>query len=207
MSEYEKEFTDSVAVLDDHLRRTNGPRQRAILLNYIRHGYLEVAGRYEEIFAPDMMVPHPVYHLVVGGRTVVLDGLDHVRGFYNAVISTRIAMWGIDEKLAVADWGFAGELTFHSMLPGAALAVEGQEVDDPQAIYVRSSRMAFVWPYTENALLIGEHIYEDLSTREVRKLSPGQEISRERVKQLCGEILQRYDDDFASSRAALAAST
>jgi hypothetical protein len=44
------------------LEVTENPRHRFMLLTYYRHRFLEIAGRYEEIFAPDMMADNPVYH-------------------------------------------------------------------------------------------------------------------------------------------------
>jgi hypothetical protein len=38
---------------------------------YSRHRYLEVAGRYEEIFAPDMMAMDPHYHFSQAGNDMV----------------------------------------------------------------------------------------------------------------------------------------
>jgi hypothetical protein len=48
----------NVAV-DKLLEDTENPRHRFLLQAFSRHRYLEVAGRYEEIFAPDMMSEYP----------------------------------------------------------------------------------------------------------------------------------------------------
>jgi hypothetical protein len=53
--------------IDKLLTVTTNPRHRFLLQAYSRHRHLEVAGRYEEIFAPEMMVPNPVYHFHAGG--------------------------------------------------------------------------------------------------------------------------------------------
>jgi len=45
--------------IDQLLAVTQNPRHRFLLQAYSRHRYLEVAGRYEEIFAPDMKSPNP----------------------------------------------------------------------------------------------------------------------------------------------------
>ncbi len=41
--------------IDKLLQTTTNSRHRFLLQAYSRHRYLEVAGRYEEIFAPEMM--------------------------------------------------------------------------------------------------------------------------------------------------------
>ena len=53
------------------IEKTENPRHRYLLIAYDRHRNLEMAGRYEEIFAPDMTVDEPVYHF----RTYEIDGM------------------------------------------------------------------------------------------------------------------------------------
>ena len=48
---------------DTLLKTTTEPLHRKILNNYRRHAMLEVSGRYEEIFAPDMTVEEPFYRV------------------------------------------------------------------------------------------------------------------------------------------------
>ncbi len=43
---------------------------------------MEVAGRYEEIFVPDMMSMDPVYHFHQAGVETVVRGQDQVKSFY-----------------------------------------------------------------------------------------------------------------------------
>ena len=61
----------------DNLLETNtNPRHRRILSNYRRHAMLEVSGRYEEIFTPEMTVEHPFYRISSADGVLELDGLD-----------------------------------------------------------------------------------------------------------------------------------
>jgi len=62
-----RDVTKFNAAIDRVLATTENPRHRYLLQGYSRHRYLEVAGRYEEIFAPDMMVEAPCYHFRAGG--------------------------------------------------------------------------------------------------------------------------------------------
>lgn len=66
---------------------TENPRHRFLLRAYYRHRYLEIAGCYEEIFAPEMMVEHPVYHFDAVGINTTLEGQDAIR----SVSTTAIA--------------------------------------------------------------------------------------------------------------------
>jgi hypothetical protein len=42
------------------LEATENPRHRYLLESYLRHRYLESAGRYEEILEPELTVDDPV---------------------------------------------------------------------------------------------------------------------------------------------------
>lgn len=50
--------------------------------------FFEVAGRYEEIFAPEMMAPNPSYHFHAGGMNAKLEGQNNVEGLYRAWAET-----------------------------------------------------------------------------------------------------------------------
>ena len=57
------------------LEVTENPRHRYLLQAYDRHRNLEHAGRFEEIFAPEMTVEHPVYRFnMIGQPPMKLGG-------------------------------------------------------------------------------------------------------------------------------------
>jgi len=154
---------------DSLLARTENPLHRKILINWRRHSCLEIMGRYQEIFAPDLTVPHPVYHVHTDDSgTVVLDGRAAVEGFYRELTESGASvMVGLDDHIAVNDWGFTIESDFHNFVPGAVLALMGMDVDDQEATYVINYQQAMVWHYTDDGLLIGENIYG--GTRTITK--------------------------------------
>jgi hypothetical protein len=184
VSRFEADFLASMAAVDAAIEATADPHRRAILENYRRHVYLEVSGRIDEILSPEMTVEHPHYRISWAGRVRVLDGAAEVRAFYEELGHAEAVLWNTDERVAVADWGFAAELTLHQLLPGTALAADGETVDDPDAIYHLSSRQAFIWPYDERARLEGEHIYEDVSTRRFEAVDPDDVITPARAAEL-----------------------
>ena len=184
MSRFEPDFLASMAAVDRLIERTDNDHHRAILENYRRHVYLEVSGRIDEILAPEMTVEHPHYRISWAGKVRVLDGTEEVRAFYDELGHAGAVLWNTDEDVAVADWGFAAELTLHQLLPGRALAEDGEDVDDLEAIYHLSSRQAFIWPYDEHAKLKGEHIYEDVTTRAFEVVDPEDVITPERAAAL-----------------------
>jgi hypothetical protein len=184
MSRYETEFLASMAAVDAAIEATEDHHRRAILENYRRHVYLEVSGRIDEILSPEMTVEHPVYRISWAGKVTVLDGLEQVRTFYEGLGHADAVLWNTDESVAVADWGFAAELTLHQLISGEALAADGEDIDDRGATYHLSSRQAFIWPYDERARLKGEHIYEDVSTRRFEKVAPADVITPQRAAEL-----------------------
>ena len=189
-STYEASFVGMMDSLDELVRSTDNPHHRAILLNYRRHGLLEVSQRYPELMAAEMMVEHPVYRMSEGGNAVVLDGREAVAGFYQELQETgSIVLWPVEQKIAVADWGFAAEALFHHFVPGSLLAGQGEDIDDPAATYLVRHVLSMVWPYDERARLIGEHVFEDPTTREVIKPRPEDVITPADARRLLAPVL------------------
>jgi hypothetical protein len=184
MSRFEGEFLQSMSAVDAAIEAQDDPHRRAILENYRRHVYLEVSGRFDDILSPEMTVEQPHYRISWAGKVTVLDGIDEVRSFYEGLGQADAVLWNTDESVAVADWGFAAELTLHQLISGAALVADGEQVEDPGATYHLWSRQAFIWPYDERARLKGEHIYEDVSTRRFEKVAAADVITPQRAAEL-----------------------
>ena len=161
-SKYEAEVYRCMDPTLDLLERTENPLHRAILKNYCRHVHLEGASMFAEITAPDMMADDPVYHITWGATPFQVKGRQGVFDFYASI--GEIVLWNSGDLVAVADWGIADEMWFHQMSTGAELKKIGQKVDKDDGLYLVSSRQAFIWPYNDQALLTGEHLYEDKST-------------------------------------------
>ncbi len=77
------DITKTNLAVERLLEVTENPRHRFLLMAYYRHRYLEIAGCYDEIFAPEMMVEHPVYHFRALGITATLEGPEAVKGLYS----------------------------------------------------------------------------------------------------------------------------
>jgi hypothetical protein len=185
-SKYAESFVGTFERLDAIIRKTDNPHHRAILLNYRQHGLLEVSGRYEEFLTPDKMVEHPIYHM----DGTVLDGMDQVRGFYQELERNgAIVLWPVEQALAVADWGFAGEATFNHFVPGKMLAQDGEEIDDPEATYLVTMTILQQWPYDEWTRLIGENFFEYRSRRVVTKPDPVDVITPAEARRLYAPVL------------------
>ncbi|AZG44152.1 hypothetical protein [Gordonia insulae] len=208
---YEHELVHMMDDIDTIIESTTNPVHRAILVNYRRHGLLEVSGRYDELLAADMTVRHPHYRIFEGGNGVILDGLDQVREFYRTLAEMdMLVMWTGRQKMAVADWGFAGEAEFSQFVPGrmlgdnvfGALAEDGDGAGseetsagsgyDPDAYYLVRRTLAFVWPYDDAVRMIGEHVYEDASSKVISKVSTTDVITGARAAELLAPIIDKY---------------
>lgn len=172
-----RDITKAAEAAEKLLKRPEiTPHQRRILENYRRHVLLEVAGRWEEIFVPEMTVESPLYVVNRTHQRTVLDGRGPVREFYADQAKDGGHVTVIeDENLAVADWGIATEVTLNKYVPGWVVRrkgfeeVDGQPVED-SAPYCITSRTAMIWPYNERAQLVGEHLYEDATTLKIERM-------------------------------------
>jgi hypothetical protein len=191
MNRFERAVSDCMIPTAKLLERTAEPLHRAMLLNFWRHVHLEGAGEFEEIVAPDMMVDHPVYRVTWGANPAVIEGKDGVLAFYNSV--GEAVLWHSDDRLSVADWGVCDEITFHQLAAGSDLRAIGYEVDGADTLYHVSSRQAFIWPYDDQARLVGEHLYEDKTSLQIEEVDPAEAITPARVRDIHREQLANLE--------------
>ena len=116
------DITKLNVAIDKLLEVTENPRHRFLLQSYSRHRYLEIAGRYEEIFAPDMMSLEPVYHFNQVGNEIVLRGQDQVKSLYRMWAETNQSIFFVEsEEVAVADHFIASVATSYQQVSGKGL--------------------------------------------------------------------------------------
>ncbi|OKH73787.1 hypothetical protein EB72_17955 [Mycobacterium sp. SWH-M1] len=176
------DITTQVRGIDAFLATLDNPLHRLIIENYRRHAIFEITGYKEQIFTPDMTVEHPVYYLNSGGFSVTLNGIDEVTGFYSSLEERQSTVMVVeDEKLAVADWGFASEAVFNSYMPGTQVAPELDA--DPDKLYIHRQVLAMIWPYDERGRMIGEHVFEHRDGAELIEISPGDYITLEEARE------------------------
>jgi hypothetical protein len=148
----------NAAAHDRLLDTLDNPRHRRIVANYRRHALLEVAGEWEHIFEPDMTVEEPVYVLEFGSTGGQIVRGSAVRDMYRQMKEVGANVIVVtDEQIVVGDAGFGQEAYFHQFFKGDALREMGDDVDDLDAWYRRTTMVASFWPYDERARLIGEH--------------------------------------------------
>ena len=191
MNRFERAVHDCMLPTAELLERTTVPLHRAMLLNFWRHVHLEGMGEFEKIVAPDMMVDEPVYRVTWGANPAVIKGKEGVVAFYNAVGDS--VLWHSDDRLAVADWGISDEITFHQLAKGADLRAVGYDVPEDDKLYHVSSRQSFIWPYDDQARLVGEHLYEDKTSLEIEEVSPDEAITPARVREIHRELVAELE--------------
>ncbi len=122
---WKHDITRTNLAVERLLETTHNPRHRFMLLAYHRHRYLEIAGRYEEIFAPDMTVETPAYHVSLRSNKVKLEGQDEVKSLYRLWADTNQCIFYTDnEQVAVADNYIASAGKVYQQVSGKTLMFE-----------------------------------------------------------------------------------
>lgn len=200
--------------IDRLLEVTTNPRNRFMLMAYSRHRYLEVAGRFEEIFAADMMSMDPVYHFNQAGNETVLRGQDQVKSLYRMWAETNQSIFFPEhEEVAVADHFIASVATSYQQVSGKglkqakvlkhlpskishelvvkALAAKGFTPDDNDIYLYKTPGIEMVWPYDDRGRLVGEDVWEpEPSKAEIFKLDPADVLTTEESGKLLAPLIK-----------------
>lgn len=186
----ELDITLTNAAVRRLLEVTENPRHRFLLQTYDRHRNLEMAGRYREIFAPEMTVGHPVYHFDLLDQKVTLDGREQVEAVYHQWTETDQCIFYVeDEQLAVGDTMIVSRSLMYQQTPGTVLIAAGVEAD-ADVTYLAKSREVMVWPYDDRCRLIGEDVWEyDTSAREFIALEPADVLTSEQSGELLAPLI------------------
>lgn len=173
------DVTKTNDAIDRLLEVTENPRHRYLLMAYHRHRFLEIAGRYEEIFVPEMTIDEPVYHFKALGITAKLTGSAEVKGLYHMWAQTNQSIfYSDDEEVAVANTYVATVATGSQQVLGSALIGYGIDVDDADAMYIYKAREEMIWTYDERGRLTGEDVWEpDSDQAEIIKLDPADVVT------------------------------
>jgi hypothetical protein len=190
-----QDITRTNQAVRDLIVRTNEPRHRFLLMAYDRHRNLEMAGRYEEIFAPDMMVALPTYHIHAHGLRVRVEGQEDIKDLYRVWAATNESIFYTEsEFVAVTDHYVSSmavgyhQVTGRSLLQNKVLSClpafiarfllnrsfgrDTFEVGET-SMYLYKNMFYMIWRYDERGRLLGEDIWEpDPSNAEITKLAP-----------------------------------
>lgn len=185
------DITQTNAAVEHLIETTDNARHLWLLHAYNRHRYLEMAGRWEEIFAPEMTVEHPVYHFNLWGQNTVLEGADAVKATYQEwAENDQSIFYAEDEQLAVGDSMICSSVTIYQQTPGATLVAAGGDAD-PSAWYLLKNREHMIWPYDDEGRLVGEDVWEiDESKRETILLDPSQVLTSAMSRKLLDPLIK-----------------
>jgi hypothetical protein len=213
MAKYD--VTKTNLAIDKLLQVTDNPRHRFLLQAFYRHRFLEIAGRYEEIFAPEMMSEKPAYHMHFGETNVGIEGQDRIKGLYHMWAETnQCIFYAEQEEVAVADHFVAtvtsglqqvsgkslkqGKVLAH--LPHAigdrilkkALALDkGFKADDNDMFLYKFSGVEMVWPYDDRCRLVGEDVWEPEPEKgELIKLDPADVLTTAEAAKLLNPLIK-----------------
>ena len=177
------DITKQNVAVEKVLATTENPRHRYLLQAYLRHRYLESAGRYQEIFDPALTVEHPFYRfsLIHQGR-FNLDGHEQVAALYHHwTLTNQCVFYVEDEQVAVGDHLIVGRGISYQQTLGSELAAAGVDADQ-DAMYLTKSQICMVWPYDDRCRLIGEDVWEyDDAERAYIKLDPSDVLTAEQA--------------------------
>ena len=195
------DITETNKAVQELIEVTENPRHRYLLQAYDRHRNLEHAGRFEEIFTPEMTVEHPVYRFnMIGQPPMQLEGREQVEPLYRFWAETNQSVfYNENETVAVGDFMVVSTMVGYQQTLGSALAAGGVDAD-ADAMYLVRGRVAMIWPYDERGRLIGENVWEyDEGEHELIKLDPGEVLSTEQAAELLAPLIEPlppFDDSI-----------
>ncbi len=180
------DITETNQAVQELIDVTENPRHRYLLQAYDRHRNLEHAGRFEEIFSPEMTVEHPVYRFnMIGQAEMKLEGREQVEPLYKLWAETNQSIFYTEsETVAVGDFMVVSTMIGYQQMLGSTLAAAGLDAD-PEAMYLLRGRVAMIWPYDERCRLIGENVWEyDETEHDLIKLAPNDVLTTEQAAAL-----------------------
>lgn len=204
------DVTKTNVAIEKLLEVTDNPRHRFLLMAFHRHRFLEISGRYEEIFAPDMMTDNPAYHFHYE-TDATLRGQDQVKSLYRMWAQThQCIFYAESEEVAVADHFIATITSAYQQVSGKSLkqskvishlpnALAGRILkkalaagdfkanDDDMYLYKMTAEM--VWPYDDRCRLIGEDVWQP-EEGELTKLAASEVLTTEEAARLLKPLIK-----------------
>ena len=195
------DITKQNVAVEKVLENTDNPRHRYLLQSYLRHRYLESAGRWEEILDPSLTVDVPHYRFsLIGQDPFTLTGKDQVGMLYGHWTNTDQCVFYVeDEDVAVGDHMVIGRGIGYQQTLGSELAAAGLDVD-PEAMYLKKSQIMMLWPYDDHCRLLGEDVWEfDTAKAGLYKLDPADVLTAHQAGKLLAPFIKplpAFDDSL-----------
>ena len=214
------DITQSLQPVEQLVTVTSSPRQRYLLLAFLRHLYLEMSGPYDDVLSDDMMVEAPVYNLHALGFNTTITGKENVRSLYKFWADTnQTVFYGENVQAAVADGYIALTVQAHQQVWGGSilsskvlgllpkglsselllklLAAKGLEAK-PDQMYLYSNFEESIWPYDDRGRLLREDVLEPLpQNAQITKLDPADVLTTAQAAALLAPLIKplpNYDE-------------
>jgi hypothetical protein len=214
------DITKSLQPVEQLVTVTSSPRQRYLLLAFLRHLYLEMSGHYDDVLSDDMMVETPVYNLHALGFNTTITGKENVRSLYKFWADTnQTVFYGENVQAAVADGYIALTVQAHQQVWGGSilsskvlgllpkglsselllklLAAKGLEAK-PDQMYLYSNFEESIWPYDDRGRLLREDVLEPLpQNAQITRLDPADVLTTAQAAALLAPLIKplpNYDE-------------
>jgi len=142
-----------------------GERRRLVCQNFIDHACAESKGNYEVLMA-SCSRKRQDYRRWGKGDDGLMDGIqpqsyEELEVFYANLVKFNLFVIHLEpEKFLVAEDTICIEGNVHQMYPGAMLPIAfGIDVDDEDAVYMLTIRMALFFVFDEDGMGCGEQSY------------------------------------------------
>lgn len=159
--------------IGERLAAMTNPRHKIMLERLYRHARGEVEEDLEAVLST--LAPNPVYKIQTQGPEMNPRGMDAVRAFYTEQIfgKGRHVLESNKERIIVADDAIITEGVVKMVMWGRDLIAQGNPAaDDPEGVYLLTYNSLIVWPYDEEARILGEESWAYYPPDCLRRIDP-----------------------------------
>jgi hypothetical protein len=145
--------------VEERLATETDPVLRRNLETLLAHMKAEMAGDVDGLL--DTLSDRVHYHAYGAPDPLSSpEGKDGVRAFYERFIASGAGRLQLDiDRLVVDRDCILTEGVMRMAYPGRTLQAMGITVDDPDAHYLYEARMATLWPFDADGMVLGEDTY------------------------------------------------
>jgi len=145
--------------VEERLEAETDPILRRNLETVLAHMKAESAGDIDGLL--DTLADDVHYHAYGAPDPASSPvGKDGVRGFYERFVASGAGRLQLDiDRLVVDRDCILTEGVMRMAYPGRTLQAMGIKVDDPDAHYLYEARMATLWPFDADGMVLGEDTY------------------------------------------------
>lgn len=152
------DITRTWAAVEDRLTTETDPTLRHNLELVLAHMKAEAEGDLDGLLAT--LAEGASYHAYGGDEASSPQGKPAVRKFYEDFIASGATRLEFDvDRLVVDRDCVLTEGVMKMAWPGRTLQHKGIDVDDPDAFYLYEARMATLWPFDDDGMIVGEDTY------------------------------------------------